>query len=94
MAWAGAGELAPTFPRRPCGRAATRARRRAAATLAIGRALRRTIRERGVDLVHAHLSAAEFVAAFATPAGVPIVASRRGRTLNHEDRIWFRTGRA
>lgn len=92
MAWAGAGELAAELPAPPVwGRPHPSAPRRATDPIAIGRILRRTIRERGVGLVHAHLSAAEFVAAFATPAGVPIVTSRRGRTLNHEDRIWFRT---
>jgi glycosyltransferase involved in cell wall biosynthesis len=91
MAWAGAGDLASELSAPPVwARAHPDAPRRAFDVIAIGRSLRRTIRERGVDLVHAHLSAAEFMAAFTTPPGIPIVASRRGRTQNHADRTWFR----
>lgn len=40
--------------------------------------LRRVIRERGIDLVHAHHDVGEVVAAVATPRRVPIVAERQG----------------
>lgn len=43
-------------------------------------ALRRLVRISSPDLVHAHLAHAEVLAAVAVPRGVPIVASRRGRT--------------
>ena len=91
MAWAGEGEMAPAFPQPPVwARRDPRARRSPGDVLTIVRSLRRVVDERGVDLIHAHLSAAEFVAAFAAPRGIPIVASRRGRTPGHEDRLWFR----
>ena len=47
-------------------------------------AARRVKVQVGADLVHAHLSASEMLAATAFPRGVPIVASRRGRTPNHD----------
>jgi L-malate glycosyltransferase len=40
--------------------------------------LRRVIRERRIELVHAHHDLGEVVAAGATPRGVPIVAERQG----------------
>ena len=48
------------------------------------RTLRRTIREGRFDLVHAHLGLSEIVAAAATPSGVPVVVSRRGRNIGFE----------
>jgi glycosyltransferase involved in cell wall biosynthesis len=53
--------------------------------------VREVIREGRVDIVHAHLTSAELLAAMATPLGIPIIASRRGRTPGFEDRTWFRT---
>lgn len=47
--------------------------------------LRHVIRERGVDVVHAHLGISE-VLATAVPRSVPVVASRRGRNVGFEDR--------
>jgi glycosyltransferase involved in cell wall biosynthesis len=52
--------------------------------------LRRLVRHRGIDLVHAHLSMSELLAAAAVPHRVPIVASRRGRNLRYERVAWFR----
>lgn len=91
MAWAGAGALAAELPSPPIwARRHPQASRGPLDVIAIGRTLRRAIREREVDLVHAHLSAAEFMAAFTVPAGIPIVTSRRGRATTHQDRAWFR----
>jgi len=52
--------------------------------LRVLRTLRRTIAAGRFDLVHAHLGPSEAVAAMATPRGVPLVASRRGRNRNFE----------
>ena len=52
--------------------------------------LRALIRDRGVDLVHAHLSISELVAAACVPLRTPIIASRRGRTIGYEDVAWYR----
>jgi L-malate glycosyltransferase len=46
--------------------------------------LRRLIRDTRPSVVHAHLGAAEAVAALATPRGVPLVASRRGMNVGFE----------
>ena len=52
--------------------------------------LRTLIRERDVDLVHAHLSMSELIAAASVPWSRPLIASRRGRTLGYEDAAWYR----
>ena len=62
--------------------------------LTVRRQLRRLILDRGVDLVHAHLSMSELLAAACVPRATPIVASRRGRTLGYEDRPLFRAWEA
>jgi glycosyltransferase involved in cell wall biosynthesis len=49
----------------------------------VGR-LRREIERWGADVVHAHLGAAELVAAMATPRRLALVASRRGRNVGFE----------
>lgn len=54
------------------------------------RALRRLMRDIRVDLVHAHLSLSEVVAALAAPRRLPIVAARRGRNVEFEHRPWLR----
>jgi glycosyltransferase involved in cell wall biosynthesis len=56
--------------------------------------LRRLIRERGIDLVHAHLSMSQLLAAACVPRSTPIVASRRGRTMAYEDVAWYRASEA
>ena len=56
----------------------------------VHRGVHRVIREQGVQLIHAHLSRSELVAAMSTPLGVPIVVSRRGRTFGYDERPWFR----
>ncbi|HEY7659048.1 MAG TPA: glycosyltransferase [Actinomycetota bacterium] len=48
------------------------------------RSWRRALHDVRPDLVHAHLGLSEVVAAFATPRGVPIVASRRGFAGRYE----------
>lgn len=58
--------------------------------LRAARQLHDLIRDERIELVHAHLSMSELLAALSVPFGVPIVASRRGRTFEHEDRRWFR----
>ena len=90
MAWAGGVALADQLPNppvwaRPAGRSG-----RIRTGLEVVPRVRRVIRSRRVDLVHAHLSTSELLAAIATPLGVPIIASRRGRTPGFEDRMWFR----
>ncbi len=52
--------------------------------------LRGLIRDRDIDLVHAHLSTSELIAAACVPSSTPIVASRRGRTIGYEDVTWYR----
>jgi glycosyltransferase involved in cell wall biosynthesis len=91
MAWAGGIALADQLPNppvwaRPAGRSG-----RIRTGLEVVPHVRRVIRARRVDIVHAHLSTSELLAALATPLGVPIIASRRGRTPGFEDRTWFRT---
>lgn len=91
MAWAGGVALADQLPNppvwaRPAGRSG-----RIRTGLEVVPHVRRVIRSRRVDIVHAHLSTSELLAAIATPLGVPIIASRRGRTPGFEDRTWFRT---
>jgi glycosyltransferase involved in cell wall biosynthesis len=91
MAWAGGTALAEELPdppvwARPAGRSG-----RMRTGLEVVPHVRRMIRARRVDIVHAHLSTSELLAAIATPIGVPIIASRRGRTPGFEDRTWFRT---
>jgi glycosyltransferase involved in cell wall biosynthesis len=54
------------------------------------RDLGQLIRLEKVDLVHAHLSSSELLAAAGVPRGVPIIMSRRGRNLSYEDRPWYR----
>jgi glycosyltransferase involved in cell wall biosynthesis len=83
------GPLAAALPRPPVflGTVSTRQPIRTAQML--GR-LRRLVRRTRTDIVHAHLSLSELVAALGVPRGVPIIASRRGRTPGHEDAAWFR----
>ena len=50
----------------------------------VARRLRREIERWDADVVHAHLGAAELVAAMATPGRLPLVASRRGRNVGFE----------
>jgi glycosyltransferase involved in cell wall biosynthesis len=76
------GELAGALPTEPIW--LKRIGRRpsdAARDLRTVRALRRTIREGGFDVVHAHLGSSEVLAAMVTPRSTPIVASRRGRNV-------------
>jgi glycosyltransferase involved in cell wall biosynthesis len=56
--------------------------------------LRRVIALSAPDLVHAHLTLSELLAALGTPRGVPIVASRRGRPSPNERRRWLRPATA
>jgi len=58
------------------------------------RQLRLLIREERVELVHAHLSMSELLAAASVPFATPIVVSRRGRNLGYEDVAWFRAAEA
>ncbi len=53
-------------------------------------AFRRAVRSRHVDLVHAHLHAAELIASAATPPGLPIVATRRGEAFQRGTNPAFR----
>ena len=52
-------------------------------------ALRRLVRLRGVDLVHAHLGISEVLATI-VPRNIPVVASRRGRNVGFVDRRFLR----
>ncbi len=53
--------------------------------------LRRLVRRLEIDIVHAHLSMSELIAAIAVPLNVPIVVSRRGRAPGYEDAGWYRS---
>ncbi len=53
------------------------------------RPISETIREQHVNLVVAHLSEAEFVAAATIPRGTPILASRVGGN-SYDNRLWYR----
>lgn len=52
--------------------------------------LRRLVRRLDIDIVHAHLSMSELIAAVAVPLNVPIIVSRRGRAPGYEDAGWYR----
>lgn len=56
------------------------------ANMSTVRALRLVLRDRRIDLVHAHLGASEVLAALFIPRRLPIVVSRRGRNVGFEDR--------
>jgi glycosyltransferase involved in cell wall biosynthesis len=58
--------------------------------LRTARQLREAVRDHRADLVHAHLAESELFAAVSLPLSVPLVVSRRGRTLAYEDRTWYR----
>jgi glycosyltransferase involved in cell wall biosynthesis len=91
IAWAGGTALADRLPNPPVwARPAARSGRIRTGLEVIPK-VSRVIHARRVDIVHAHLSTSELLAAMATPIGIPIVASRRGRTPVFEDRAWFRT---
>ncbi|MGD9140982.1 MAG: glycosyltransferase [bacterium] len=52
--------------------------------------LRQLIRERGIDIVHAHSRAASWVAYYATRgSGVPLVSTVHGRQFPHASARWF-----
>ena len=90
VTWSDPNDLSDQLPRPPL-RASPgpRSRQGPGSLLGAMAAVRRTVRDHKVRLVHAHLSKAELLAALAVPPHVPIVASRRGRN-DHDDRLWFR----
>lgn len=92
LTWSGAGPLIDALPNPPIWSApAVRTVSRPRAALVARRHIRRSIRSEGVDLIHAHLSDSEWMAVTSTPAGVPIVASRRGRAFGYDEQPWFRS---
>ncbi len=92
LAWAGGGPLAEGLPNEPFVVSGARPRMRDPIDLwRLSKSARRAKVQVGADLVHAHLSASEMLAATAFPRGVEIVASRRGRTPNHDGKHWYRT---
>ncbi len=91
VAWAGGYALADQLPMPPAWTPADRGQGRTRRAMEVIPHVREIIREGWVDIVHAHLTSAEVLAAMATPLGIPIIASRRGRTPGFEDRTWFRT---
>jgi glycosyltransferase involved in cell wall biosynthesis len=68
--------------------------RSAPANLRTVGALRRLIRQLGVDLVHAHLDLSAILAVLAAPRGVPIVLGRRGRNVGIAARPWLKPAEA
>jgi glycosyltransferase involved in cell wall biosynthesis len=51
--------------------------------------LRKVVRERKVDLIHAHLGISEVLATI-VPRRIPVIASRRGRNVGFEDRRFMK----
>jgi glycosyltransferase involved in cell wall biosynthesis len=86
LTWSEPRDLWPELPREPFAPGGPANGRR---NLAAARLVRDVVRRSNVQVVHAHLSKAELLAAVSVPRDVPIVASRRGRN-RHDERAWFR----
>ncbi len=87
LTWAEPSDLAPELPREPLSPNGPASGPWNA--LSAARLVREVIRRSNVEVVHAHLSKAELLAAVAVPRRIPIIASRRGRN-RQDDRAWFR----